>query len=410
MNKLYSIWLLCMPLLHVSAGNHLPAMGNGLTQVLGVNVKDTIVEDEIAKEDELIEEVIKSRTAPKKEKVQYFNQVTKYGFKNLFSNYSYNSTLPYNAQVNPQAEIFVQDYMKVHGIYLQKMKGWGQPYFNLIESVLQQYGLPRELKYIAVIESNLSTGATSYAGAGGPWQFMPYTARDYGLVVNGYLDERRDYYKSTHAAARYLLSLYREMHDWLLVMAAYNGGPGRVYSAMKKSGSKDFWDLQYYLPAESRTYVKRFIATHYIMEGSGGVTTTGGSLLYGYDFSGTENNGRTNYGNTRDKQHPYKTKAALTAEELVEVEVLSISGKYNSLVIAKTIAMDIALFNHFNPNFDGTMSSTGNFDLRLPPDKMQLFVANKYPILNESIQVLLNGAVVPVNKMVYPKVKEKKKS
>ena len=151
------------------------------------------------------------------------------------------------------------------------MKGWGQPYFNLIETVLLQYGLPRELKYIAVIESNLSTGATSQVGAGGPWQFMPYTARDYGLVVNGYLDERRDYYKSTHAAARYLLVLYRQMHDWLLVMAAYNGGPGRVYNAMKKSGSKNFWDLQYYLPAESRTYVKRFIATHYIMEGSGGI-------------------------------------------------------------------------------------------------------------------------------------------
>ncbi len=73
--------------------------------------------------------------------------------------------------------------------------------------------------------------------------------------------------------ARYLLSLYKQFHDWLLVMAAYNGGPGRVYSAIKKSGSSNFWNLQYYLPAESRTYVKRFIATHYIMEGSGGVTT-----------------------------------------------------------------------------------------------------------------------------------------
>ncbi|MBK8494331.1 MAG: lytic transglycosylase domain-containing protein [Chitinophagaceae bacterium] len=89
--------------------------------------------------------------------------------------------------------------------------------------MLSQYGLPRELKYLAVIESNLSTKATSWVGAGGPWQFMPYTARDYGLVVNNVLDERRDYYKSTHAAARYLLTLYGQMKDWLLVIAAYNG-------------------------------------------------------------------------------------------------------------------------------------------------------------------------------------------
>jgi membrane-bound lytic murein transglycosylase D len=374
-----------------------------------INEKDTIIEEDIAKEDKLIEEVVKSRTAPKKEKVQYFNQVTKYGFKNLFSNYSYNTTLPYNAQVNPNAAFFVQDYMKVHGKYLEKMKGWGQPYFNLIESVLQQYGLPNELKYIAVIESNLSTGATSNVGAGGPWQFMPYTARDYGLVVNGYQDDRRDYYKSTHAAARYLLALYRDLHDWLLVMAAYNGGPGRVYSAIKKSGSKDFWDLQYYLPAESRTYVKRFIATHYIMEGSGGVTTMGGGIGND-DFSTMGNNNRTNYGRLNDKQNPYNTKPTLSTEELVDVEVLSISGKYNSLVIAKNLTMDIALFNHYNPKFDETMSSIGDFDLRLPPDKMQLFVANKYLILNESVQVLLSGATMPPNKTVYQKGKEKKKS
>ncbi len=405
MTKFLLIPFLCLLFLRVSGGDHFS--DGELRNEFLTNVKDTIVEEDIAKEDKLIEEVIKSRAVPKKEKVQYFNQVTKYGFKNLFSNYSYNTALPYNAQINPNAEIFVQDYMRVHGNYLQKMKGWGLPYFNLIESVLQQYGLPAELKYIAVIESNLSTGATSTAGAGGPWQFMPYTARDYGLVVNGYLDERRDYYKSTHAAARYLLSLYRQMHDWLLVMAAYNGGPGRVYSAMKRSGSKSFWDLQYYLPAESRTYVKRFIATHYIMEGMGGVTTTGANSGMN-DFPGSENYGRTNYGRTNDKQHPYNAKNKLSTEELVDIEVLSISGKYNSLVIAKNIAMDIALFNHYNPNFDGTLSATGNFDLRLPPEKMQLFVANKYPILNESVQVLLSGASLPVNKTVYPK--EKKKS
>ncbi len=363
-------------------------------------IKDTVPEN-IDKEDKLIEEVIKTRTLPKKDKVQYFNQVTKYGFKNLFSNYSYNTSIPYTAQINPNAEVFVQDYMKAHGSYLQKMKGWGQPYFSTIEGILQQYGLPKELKYIAVIESNLNIAATSVVGAGGPWQFMPYTARDFGLTVNGLVDERRDYYKSTHAAARYLLSLYKQMHDWLLVMAAYNGGPARVYSAMKKSGSSDFWRLQYYLPEESRTYVKRFIATHYIMEGGGGVTTfTAGMLPFVKDDVG-----RTNYPVTKMDGKPGPP--ALTESELIDIEILPISGKYSSLVIAKNIMMDIAQFNHFNPLFDATMATKGNFDLKLPPEKMQLFVANKYQILNESVQALLGDMDMPVFKTNYPKTKRK---
>ncbi len=177
-------------------------------------------------------------------------------------------------------------------------------------------------------------------------------------------------------------------------MAAYNGGPGRVYSAIKKSGSKNFWSLQYYLPEESRTYVKRFIATHYIMEGSGGVTTTGGNGINGYSENGS--------GGMKQQNN-------LTEAELEEVEMLPVSGKFNSLVIAKNLSMDIASFNHYNPDFDAVLSSTSNYELRLPPDKMQLFVANKYAILNECVQLLLEGATVPVNKTVYP-AKAKKKT
>jgi membrane-bound lytic murein transglycosylase D len=357
-------------------------------------VSDTTIEDE-KKEDALIEEVVKTKTVPAKDKVEYFSQVTKYGFKNLFSKYSYNPSMSYSSQVNPSATGFIQDYMKSHGNYLTKMKGWGQPYFNLIEGILMQYGLPRELKYIAVIESNLSTGATSYKGAGGPWQFMPYTARDYGLVVNGYYDERRDYFKSTHAASRYLLSLYKQLHDWLLVMAAYNGGPGRVYSAIKKSGSRNFWQLQYYLPEESRTYVKRFIATHYIMEGGGGVTTmTNQNSGMQIDAGGGAN--------------PFDTKPELTPEELKTTATQAISGKYNSLIIAKNLTMDIIQFNHFNPDFDNMMANNGNYDLRLPQDKMQVFLVNKYTILNECVQVLLADDNISNNQTFYPEVKTTK--
>ena len=355
-------------------------------------LNDTTPED-VKKEDALIEEVVKTKAIPAKDKVQYFSQVTRYGFKNLFSRYSYDPSLAYAAQVNPSATGFIQDYMRSHGSYLTKMKGWGQPYFNLIEGILTQYGLPRELKYIAVIESNLSTGATSYKGAGGPWQFMPYTARNFGLVVAGGYDERRDYFKSTHAASKYLLTLYKQFHDWLLVMAAYNGGAGRVISAMKKSGSRNFWDLQYYLPEESRTYVKRFIATHYIMEGGGGATTVTNQNA-GMEFNGTGAN-------------PFDIKPELTAEELKTTITQTISGKYNSLIIAKNLTMDIILFNHFNPDFDNMMATIGNYELRLPPEKMQLFLVNKYAILNECVQVLLGDDNISSNQTFYPEVKTK---
>ncbi len=359
-------------------------------QITSAKTIDTTIEN-VAKEDSLIEEVIENKNALQKEKVQYISQLTKYGFKNLFTRYGYNSSLPYSLQVNPHAELYMQDYLQDHTNSLLKMKGWGLPYFNLIDNIFAQYGLPRELKYLAVIESNLNTSATSWVGAGGPWQFMPYTARDYGLIVNNVFDERRDYFKSTHAAARYLLTLYKQMHDWLLVVAAYNGGPGVVYNAIKKSGSKDFWSLQYYLPEESRNHVKKFIATHYIMEGNDGSA----SLSFGISPG-----------------NPYENKNRLTAEEIQQAETQTISGKYNSAVIAKNLSLDILQFNRYNPDFDNKLSMNGQYDLVLPADKMQLFLAIKYQILNECVQMLLDDSNIPNNKMLYPTkpAKTKKKA
>jgi membrane-bound lytic murein transglycosylase D len=355
-------------------------------------VPETIIKDS-AKADALIDEIVLTKKIPKKDKVQYFSQLTRYGFKNLFSKYSYNPTLPYSSQVNPHAEVYMQDYLKNHSKSLLKMKDWGTPYFNLIDNIFSQYGLPKELKYLAVIESNLSTSATSWVGAGGPWQFMPYTAREYGLIVNSSFDERRDYFKSTHAAARYLLTLYKQMHDWLLVIAAYNGGPGRVNSAIRRSGSRNFWNLQYQLPEESRNHVKKFIATHYIMEGEG---SNGSSAAF--------NAGMTTYTGAMGAgmNNPYNNKPTLSAAEMELAETQNISGKFNSVIIAKNITMDIAQFNRYNPQFDMLLNSNGQFELVLPADKMQLFMANKYQILNECVQVLLGDNDIPNNKTVYP--------
>ena len=185
----------------------------------------------------------------------------KKGFKDLFV--SVNETAGLNvSQLNPRAISSVQDYVQRHQKNLEKLKDWGRPYFDLMDAILTSHGIPKEMKYLAVIESHLKTYAVSWAGAVGPWQFMPATARRMGLKVNGYMDERTDYFKSTHAAARYLTELFKTYNDWLLVIAAYNGGPGNVNSAIRRNNSADFWTLQNSLPAESRDHVKKFIATH----------------------------------------------------------------------------------------------------------------------------------------------------
>jgi membrane-bound lytic murein transglycosylase D len=143
----------------------------------------------------------------------------------------------------------------------------------MIDSVFRKYDLPVELKYLAVIESELNPKATSRVGAVGPWQFMPGTAKVLGLKISRKYDERTNFKKSTKAAAIYLRDLYSTYGDWLLVLAAYNCGPAPVNSAIRKSGSRNFWKLQYFLPAESRKHVKKFIATHYYFEGTGSVVT-----------------------------------------------------------------------------------------------------------------------------------------
>jgi hypothetical protein len=169
--------------------------------------------------------------------------------------------------------LYVRKYINKRSNCLVNVKKRSQVPFYIIDSVFTRYGLPVELKYLAVIESELKPSAVSHVGAKGPWQFMPETAHILGLKINHQCDERSNYYKSTIAAARYLKDLYALFDDWLLVLAAYNGGPKPVYRAIRESGSRNFWVLQGYLPAESREHVKKFIATHYYFEGRGSETT-----------------------------------------------------------------------------------------------------------------------------------------
>ncbi len=301
-----------------------------------------------------------------------------YNFKNLFESDASDLVTIGGPRLNPRAVSFVQDYIEKYGTDLTKMKVWGKPFFDMMDGVFLDNNLPRELKYIAVIESRLNPSSSSFAGAVGPWQFMPATAIRMGLKVSRYIDERTNYVRSTQAAAKYLTELYNQFGDWLLVIAAYNGGPGNVLKAIRKTGSRNFWDLQYYLPAESRNHVKKFIGTHYIFEGQGGLTTL------------TRAESNDHYG----AKGGYAANRGISQAEAASAKEQTITGKYLSLVIAKNITMDIVDFNRYNPEFDKVMASEKNsYQLKLPLDKMDVFNARKYQILNESIQLLINNAL-----------------
>jgi len=159
---------------------------------------------------------------------------------------------------------YIHVYTRQRRENVEAMIGVADYYFPKFEEIFESYGLPTELKYMAVIESALNPRAVSRVGATGMWQFMYGTARMYDLTVNSYVDERRDPIKSAHAAALFMKDLYAMFNDWTLVIAAYNCGPGNVNKAIRRSGGKrDFWQIYYRLPRETRGYVPAYIAATY---------------------------------------------------------------------------------------------------------------------------------------------------
>lgn len=171
--------------------------------------------------------------------------------------------LNYNIITHQFVEIFA--FRKAS--FTQRMLERKDIYFPLYEKYLQKYGLPDELKYLSLIESGLENKAISNKGAGGLWQFMPYTARgDFGMRVDQYIDERFDAERATDAACQYLKRLYKTFGDWHLALAAYNTGPSNVKRAMRRcGGANDFWGIYACLPSQTKAYVPQFIAMTYMM-------------------------------------------------------------------------------------------------------------------------------------------------
>jgi membrane-bound lytic murein transglycosylase D len=275
---------------------------------------------------------------------------------------------------HPMVAAYIQSFQSEQRNRFEKKRQQWMPHFRVIDQIFQEHGIPSELKYLCVIESNLTLHAVSRQGATGPWQFMAVTAKSMGLQTGKGRDERTDLTKSTRAAAKLLDRMYREFGDWLLVVAAYNGGEGRIRAAVRKSNSHDFWTLQYLLPTETRNHVKKFMAVRHLMDEV--LTPESERAMYMAD-----------------------AKQQIDSYDYTGTDTLRISGKFHSLIIARNLSMDIGYFNALNPDFDIKVSTEG-YMLRLPRHHMERFNDLRMQILAESVQFLL--ASLPVERGRVP--------
>ena len=249
----------------------------GLGQLSAQNRRDTA----ISFNDDPIAAMLDSLARLKHFEKGYMKPTTSKGNKYHFANDSvpryddmvYESRMakldaqsPFDLIYNDAVKGYIDLYAMRKRELVSRMMAQSQYYFPMFEEILDKYNLPLELKYLAICESALNPNAKSRAGAMGLWQFMYPTGKMYNLNVSSYIDERCDPYKSTIAAAEYLSFLYKMFNDWEMVLAAYNGGPGTVNRAIRRSGGKKtYWEIRPFLPRETQGYVPAFIDVNYIM-------------------------------------------------------------------------------------------------------------------------------------------------
>ena len=262
--------------------------------------------------------------------------------------------LPYNERVRA----FIIRYIKRSPKQVARLMRMGEYYFPVFEEYLARYNLPYELKYLPVIESALNPMARSHAGAAGLWQFMPGTAKLYGLEVNSLVDERMDPIKSTEAACRFLTSLYNIYFDWNLVIAAYNCGSGNVNKAIRRAGGKrDFWSIYPYLPKETRNYVPIFIAANYAM----------------------------NYG----EKHGI-CKAPI--ENTMLTDTIRTTQRMHLHQVSKSLDIPIEELRRLNPQYSRDILPGGTpYALVLPAEKTGIFIDRENSILAYKADSLINN-------------------
>jgi membrane-bound lytic murein transglycosylase D len=258
--------------------------------------------------------------------------------------------LSYNSHVKGFIDMYA---VKKRGL-TQRVMGLSNLYFPIFEEALDREGLPLEFKYLSIVESALNPIAVSRVGATGIWQFMYNTGLQYNLKVNSYTDERRDPIKSTQAACQYFKDMYKIYGDWLLVIAAYNCGAGNVNKAIKRSGGKtNFWDIMNYLPNETKNYVPAFIAITYVMEHAREHNLYPVSPAYSY----------------------------------FEVDTVVVNQPINFKTLAATLDLPLDVISYLNPIYKrGLIPDVGgNYVLRLPTNKMAIYMLSQESIYAESL-------------------------
>lgn len=274
---------------------------------------------------------------------------------------------------------FVRQYLGAHNKTLAVVDERSTKRFSLIENILTRYNIPKELKYLAVIESALNNKAISPVGAVGPWQLMQTTAQMMGIKVSGNRDDRTDWFKSTTAAAKYLSTLYSDLNDWLLVVAAYNSGPVPVNRAIQKTGSRNFWDIKKYLPRETQGHVLAFIATASIFENMRNFIGSG-TLPDDFKF-GDEEAGIATVA---------PPKPQFTDEELKNMAIVRISDPLNLEFMADELSMDKKQLKKWNNDYDLFLYGaypTEYYGLRIPKDKLENFIEKKQLLTRRSMEL-----------------------
>jgi membrane-bound lytic murein transglycosylase D len=198
-----------------------------------------------------------------------FTQEYRTSYPDLFFEYriaELNINTPVELDYNEAVRYYIDLYTVHRRDEFARIIGLSELYFPFFDEMLAKYNLPLELKYLTIVESGLNPLAVSKSGAVGLWQFLLNTGRLFDLEINSYIDERRDPFKSTEAACRYLNYLYNTFNEWQLVLSSYNGGPGDVRKAIERSnGAIDYWEIRPHLSEQAQNYVPAFIAVTYLM-------------------------------------------------------------------------------------------------------------------------------------------------
>lgn len=254
---------------------------------------------------------------------------------------------PFVIEYNQTLENTIKIFLKKRSKSIERQMAIAEYYFPMFEEHLAKYNVPLEIKYLAIVESALNPKAKSRVGAGGLWQFMPATGKQYKLNVTSYVDDRHDPIKATEAACQYLSNMYAIFGDWSLVLASYNCGPNNVSKAIRRAGgSNDYWEIRKFLPKETANYVPAFLATMYIYE--------------------------------------FKKELGLTPKKApvayFQTDTVAVKRGMTFKQIADLLDVTVDKIEFFNPTFKNNfIPSYENelYFLRLPKDKIGLFVSNE---------------------------------